>query len=159
MLPLDRARRFYGAYDRRSGILVASLVLVVAVLLTDRNRSRGQDPVYHDRDPEAFREIVNRPDVYTLDVHVPEQRHIDGTNAFIPYDSTREHRHLLPDDEDVPIALYCRSDSMSRQVTDTLSKLGYEEIYLLRGGTQAWNERDLPLTEYRFGDPGVRTDE
>lgn len=156
MLPLDPTRGFDAAYDRRFGILVASLVLVVAVLLTDRNRSRGSDPAYYDRDPEAFREIVNRPDVYTLDVHVPEQRHIEGTNAFIPYDSIRDYRHLLPD-EDVPIALYCRSDSMSRQVSDVLSKLGYEEIHLLRGGIQAWNERDLPLTEYRFGDPGVRT--
>ncbi|MFC7009323.1 rhodanese-like domain-containing protein [Halalkalicoccus salilacus] len=64
---------------------------------------------------------MNRSDVYTLDVHVPEQRHIEGTNAFIPYDSIRDYRHLLPD-EDVPIALYCRSDSMSRQVTDVLSK-------------------------------------
>ncbi len=121
------------------------------------DRTGGTESVYHDCDPDAFRELVNRPDVYTLDVHVPEQQHIAGTDAFIPYDSVREYRHLLPQ-KDTPIALYCRSDGMSRQVTDVLSELGYEEIYHLRGGIQAWNDRDLPLTTYRFGEPGVRTD-
>lgn len=121
------------------------------------DRTGGSESVYHDCDPDTFRELVNRPDVYTLDVHVPEQRHVDGTDAFIPYDSIRDHRDLLPE-EDTPIALYCRSDGMSREVTDVLSELGYEEIHHLRGGIQAWNERDLPLSEHRFGEPGVRTD-
>lgn len=121
------------------------------------DRTGGSESVYHDCDPDTFRELVNRPDVYTLDVHVPEQRHVDGTDAFIPYDSIRDHRNLLPD-EDTPIALYCRSDGMSREVTAVLSELGYEEIHLLRGGVQAWNERDLPLSEHRFGEPGVRVD-
>ena len=121
------------------------------------DRTGGSESVYHELDPKAFRELVNRPDVYTLDVHVPEQRHVDGTDAFIPYDSIRDHRDLLPD-EDTPIALYCRSDGMSREVTDVLSELGYEEIHLLRGGIRAWNERGLPLSEHRFGEPGVRPD-
>lgn len=158
MLSLDRARRPYAVYGHRAGILVTGIVLFVAVLLTKRDRSRGAESTYHDRDPDAFHEIVNRSDVYTLDVHVPEQQHIDGTDAFIPYDSIREHQHLLPE-EDTPIALYCRSDTMSRQVTDVLSQLDYEEIYHLRGGIQAWNERDLPLAEHRFGEPGIRATE
>lgn len=121
------------------------------------DRTGGSESVHHELDPKAFREVVNRPDVYTLDVHVPEQRHVDGTDAFMPYDSIREHRDLLPD-EDTPIALYCRSDGMSREVAAVLSELGYEEIHLLRGGIRAWNDRDLPLSERRFGEPGARTD-
>lgn len=142
---------------RRYGVVVTTVVLIVVLRLVTRNRSEGRDSDQHELDPKAFRELVNRPDVYTLDVHVPEQRHVDGTDAFIPYDSIRDHRNLLPD-EDTPIALYCRSDGMSREVTAVLSELGYEEIHLLRGGIQAWNERDLPLSEHRFGEPGVRTD-
>lgn len=156
MLSLDRTGRSYAAYGRRIGILVAGIVLFIAALLTERNRSRRPEPVHRDRDPDAFYEIVNRPDVYTLDVHVPEQRHVEGTDAFIPYDAIHTHRDLLPDDETTPIALYCRSDDMSREAADVLSELGYEEIHHLRGGIRAWEECDLPLSEHRFDEPGVR---
>lgn len=97
-----------------------------------------------------------RPDVYTLDVHVPEQRHVEGTDAFIPYDAIHAHRDLLPDDGTTPIALYCRSDDMSREAADVLSELGYEEIHHLRGGIRAWEECDLPPSEHRFDEPDVR---
>jgi hypothetical protein len=48
------------------------------------DRTGGSESAHHDCDPDAFRELVDRPDVYTLDVHVPEQQHIVGTDAFIP---------------------------------------------------------------------------
>lgn len=155
MSPVGRTWRFSGVYGRRFAILVASVVLV-AIHLAKRSRSKGDDPDHRDLDPEAFHEVVNRPDVYTLDVHVPEQRHVEGTDAFVPYDSIRDHRDLLPDDRTTPIALYCRSDDMSREVAGVLSELGYEEIHHLRGGIRAWEERDLPLSAHRFGEPGVR---
>lgn len=117
----------------------------------------GDDSVHRDCDPEPFYGIVNRPEIYTLDVHTPEQRHIEGTDAFVPYDELREHRSLLPEDGGTPIALYCRSDAMSREVTDVLLEMGYEEIYHLEGGIRAWKERGLPLSDHRFGEPGVRT--
>lgn len=151
----DSSSRPYRYY----GFLVATIVLVAVagIRLRGRDRSRTDETAYHDREPNAFREVVDRSEVYTLDVHTPEQRHIEGTDAFVPYDEIRDYRHLLPDDKDTPIALYCRSDTMSRQVTDLLSDLGYEEIYHLQGGLQAWSERDLPFTAHRFGEPGVRT--
>lgn len=115
------------------------------------------EPTAHECAPERFFKVVARSKSYVLDVHIPEQRHIEGTDAFVPYDSIREHRDLLPD-EDTPITLYCRSDGMSREVTDGLLEKGYEEVYLLRGGIQAWEDEGLPLSEYRFCEPGVRTD-
>ncbi|WP_122090518.1 rhodanese-like domain-containing protein [Halalkalicoccus subterraneus] len=110
-----------------------------------------------DHGPESFRDVVARPAVYTLDVHTPEQRHIEGTDAFVPYDAIHEHRNLLPE-EDTPIAVYCRSDGMSREVTEVLLGLGYEEIHHLAGGIRAWKEEGLSLSEHRFGEPGVRAD-
>ncbi|ADJ16282.1 rhodanese-like domain-containing protein [Halalkalicoccus jeotgali] len=107
--------------------------------------------------PESFHTVVARPAVYTLDVHTPEQRHIEGTDAFVPYDAIREHRDLLPD-AGTPIAVYCRSDGMSQEVTGTLQEMGYTEIHHLRGGIRAWEDEDLPLSEYRFDEPGVRPD-
>lgn len=115
----------------------------------------GQNEVV-DHDPETFHGIVGRPETYTLDVHVPEQRHIEGTDAFVPYDAIREHRELLPD-ADTPIAIYCRSDGMSREVTEVLVEMGYGEVHHLRGGIRAWTDADLPLSDHRFDEPGVRS--
>lgn len=117
----------------------------------------GQNGIV-DHDPETFHEIVGRPGTYTLDVHTPEQRHIEGTDAFVPHDAIREHRDLLPD-EGTPIAVYCRSDGMSREVTEVLSELGYEEVHHLRGGIRAWEDEGLALSDHRFGEPGVRAEE
>lgn len=128
----------------------------------DSEGSSDLDPFETDRvvdhGPETFRDVVTRPVVYTLDVHVPEQRHIEQTDAFVPYDAIREHRELFPD-ESTPVAVYCRSDGMSRDVVRVLSELGYEEIHHLRGGIQAWTDADLPLSDHRFGEPDVRPTE
>lgn len=48
---------------------------------------------------------------------------------------------------------------MSREVTEVLLTMGYEEIYHLEGGIRAWKERGLPLSDHRFGGPGVRSTE
>lgn len=127
-------------------------------MATESERDAGSTGDVVDHDPESFRDVIGRPTVYTLDVHVPEQRHIEGTDAFVPYDAVREHRDLLPE-TDAPIAVYCRSDGMSREVVGVLSELGYEEVHHLRGGIRAWEDEGLPLSEHRFGEPGVRAEE
>lgn len=149
----DRAGEVRTVRPLRYGLLAA--IMVIALLRFGARTRAEKGPDYREHDPGSFRELVDRSDVYTLDVHVPEQDHLEGTDAFVPYDEIRDHRRLLPD-EGTPIALYCRSDAMSHRAADVLSELGYEEVHLLRGGIEAWEERGLPTTEHRFDGPGVR---
>ena len=44
----------------------------------------------------------------------------------------------LPSDRATPLAVYCRSDTMSAEAVVTLAALGYTNIVELDGGMNAW---------------------
>jgi len=77
-------------------------------------------------------------DVTLVDVHTPEQAHIPGTDAFIPYETIADRKDALPENLETPIVVYCRSGSMSTTAAETLISLGYRNVYNLEGGTNAW---------------------
>jgi len=78
--------------------------------------------------------------VFVLDVHTPEQTHLTGTDAFIPYDQLEQNKGRLPADKSTPILVYCRSGSMSRIASEQLVEMGYEKVLDLVGGVQAYRE-------------------
>ncbi len=81
--------------------------------------------------------IDEHPEVPLINVHVPYEGHIDGTDAFIAFDSILESNEL-PSDRSAPIALYCRSGNMSAQATADLAQAGYTNVVDLEGGMNAW---------------------
>lgn len=89
-------------------------------------------------DVAGFTEYLDaEPSVTLVNVHVPYAGHLEGTDAFVPFDEISEWDDL-PDDRDAPIALYCRSGNMSAQSTAALVDLGYTNIVDLDGGMNAW---------------------
>ena|SRR3989344_3471971 len=93
---------------------------------------------YQNLDPQEFNEIILDDDVFVLDVHIPEQDHIKGTDAFISYDKIRDNIDKLPKDKNTKIAVYCRSGTMSEQASKDLIGLGYKSVYNLVGGRNAY---------------------
>ncbi|OIO18818.1 MAG: hypothetical protein AUJ23_02975 [Candidatus Magasanikbacteria bacterium CG1_02_32_51] len=68
-------------------------------------------------------------DFTLIDVHIPEQFYIVGTDKFIPYNTIDQRLTDLPSDKNAKIILYCRSGSMSKIATQTLADLGYNNVY------------------------------
>ena len=89
---------------------------------------------------QEFDQLMKGADAFVLDVHTPEQTHIPGTDAFIPYDQIDQHLSELPADKQTPILVYCRSGNMSAIAGKELTKLGYTQVYDLEGGTVAYKE-------------------
>jgi rhodanese-related sulfurtransferase len=90
-------------------------------------------------DVVAFTEYLDAEPTATLvNVHIPYEGHLDGTDAFVPFDEITEWNDL-PADRDAPIALYCRSGNMSAQATAALADLGYTNVVDLDGGMNAWS--------------------
>lgn len=80
----------------------------------------------------------------TINVHVPDEGSIDGTDLSIPFDQIEARRSELPGPA-TPLAVYCRSGAMSAEAVQTLARLGYRDIVELDGGMIAWEETGRKL--------------
>lgn len=84
-------------------------------------------------------------DIFLLDVHIPEQEHIVGTDEFIPFNELASYKPRLPKDKNTEIVVYCRSGSMSQTASQELIDMGYTNVKNLSGGINAWKAAGYQL--------------
>ncbi len=87
--------------------------------------------------------VMQNEDIFLVDVHTPEQRHIKGTDLFIPYNEIEKYQDKLPKDKNTAIYLYCESGPMGNAAAKSLYELGYPNLINLEGGTKAWRKAGL----------------
>ncbi len=80
-----------------------------------------------------------------VNVHIPDEGSIDGTDLMIPFDRVAARAAELPADRGEPLAIYCMTGRMSHVAAGTLAGLGYTDIVELSGGMQGWTSDGLPL--------------
>ena len=90
-------------------------------------------------------QIMQNEDIFLVDVHTPEQRHIKGTDLFIPYNEIAKYLDKLPKDKNTAIYLYCEGGPMGNAAARSLYELGYRNVTNLGGGTKAWKKAGLTL--------------
>lgn len=90
--------------------------------------------------PAEFAQLAKDDATFMVDVHIPAQTQIPGTDAVIPYDRVQSNLDKLPADKSTPILVYCRSGSMSARAAEEIAELGYTQVYDLEGGTDAYKQ-------------------
>ncbi len=95
--------------------------------------------------PEELSGALQGGDLLLVNTHVPFAGDIPGTDFSVPYAQIEESLERLPADKGTRIALYCRSGSMSASASKTLVRLGYKDVWDLRGGMEAWEAASFPL--------------
>ncbi len=90
-------------------------------------------------------QLMQKQDIFLVDVHTPEQRHIKGTDLFIPYNEIEKYQDKLPKDKNTALYLYCEGGPMGNAAARSLYELGYHNLSNLQGGENAWRENNLPL--------------
>lgn len=95
---------------------------------------------------DEFAERIDQPGVVTINVHVPDEGNLAGTDLSIPFDQISGSEEL-PADLDTPLAVYCRSGNMSADAVDDLAALGYTDVVELQGGFNAWVDEGRPLVD------------
>lgn len=78
------------------------------------------------------------PGTTTVNVHVPDEGSLAGTDLVVSYQDVRTQASRFPADRATPLAVYCRTGRMSAEAVQTLVQLGYRNVVELRGGMQAW---------------------
>mgnify|MGYP005837874725 CR=1 FL=1 len=133
------ARRVRGLVG--AGLLV-TLLLVAACAQPAANAGptalKPNADGYIDIKVEQLEELLASEEVLVVNVHIPYEGDIPGTDASIPFDEIQNRLDQLPADKDAPIVLYCRSGPMSTSAAKVLAAEGYTQIYELDGGMRAW---------------------
>ncbi|WP_231855969.1 rhodanese-like domain-containing protein [Nocardia cyriacigeorgica] len=95
--------------------------------------------------PAEFAAAMAEPARVTINVHVPFEGYLDGTDRMIPYNEISSQAAQLPADRATPLAIYCLSGRMSVDAMQALVALGYTDVVDLRGGMQAWQADGRPV--------------
>ncbi len=118
---------------------------------SDRSGELGQVvPVegggsYVDILPAELEAMLQAEDFFFVNVHVPDEGEIPGTEAHIKFDEVTQRLEEFPEQKDARVVLYCRSGGMSAIAARELVGAGYTNIYNLDGGFRAWIQAGYPF--------------
>ncbi len=126
-------------------LTVAAIVLLILLLGNEVLRlvrgERRLGPV------EAVR-IINSEDALVLDVRSAadfKKGHILNARN-IALARLADHEKELSKYKDRPILCYCTLGSTAPQACERLRKMGFNTVYSLKGGLNAWEGASLPVT-------------
>lgn len=100
-------------------------------------------------DPHAASQLLQQRSVFLLDVRTfgeYQQARLDDAH-LIPVDQLNRRLGEIPKDK--PVLVYCAVGSRSAQVVNYLARLGFPEVYNLKGGIYGWANYGLPFLRGR----------
>lgn len=112
------------------------------------SRSTASSPA-GEVSPEELRDIMSRPgprDFRLVDVREEDEFQICRLDwaELIPLSQLTEQAPRRLVDKDRPIVVYCHHGMRSQTACERLRRLGYEHVFNLTGGINAWAERVEP---------------
>ena len=87
---------------------------------------------------DELSQALKAKDFLFVNVHIPVEGNIPDTDLDIPYNEIEKQINKFPTDKNAKIILYCRSGSMGNTAAQTLTGLGYTNVFNLEGGYVAW---------------------
>ena len=100
---------------------------------------------YHVVSVPELQSMLTDKDFTMVNVHIPWQGDIAQTDLHLAYDQIIEEQDKLPSDKDEKILVYCLTSGMAKVAVKSLLDAGYTNLWMLDGGTMAWEEANLPL--------------
>ena len=137
---MDRLLEFAGNHTLLVFALVASFLLAVFTEL--RRKASGMLAVA----PTEAVKLINN-DAVVLDLRSSEsfsRGHIVGARN-VPMDQLDGSMEKLARFRDKPVVAVCDAGVTSTKAVNALRKSGFESVYNLKGGMNAWGQAGLPV--------------
>jgi len=125
--------------------LFAALAAILVLLIGSEVQRRLSG--LSDVGPTEATRLINRENAVLLDVR-EDKEYKEGYIAdavHIPLDALNDRIRELDKYKDRPVLAYCRSGQRSARAGGLLRKQGFERVYNLGGGIQAWQNANLPV--------------
>jgi rhodanese-related sulfurtransferase len=94
---------------------------------------------------QELQSMLGKKDFTLINVHIPWEGDIPQTDLRLAYDQIEQHLDQLPREKDAMILVYCLTSGMAKKAIATLLDQGYTNLWMLEGGTTAWEEAGLTL--------------
>ena len=94
---------------------------------------------------QELQTMLEGKDFIMINVHTPWQGDIPQTDLRIAYDQIKQNMEQLPAEKEAKIIVYCLTSGMAKKAVATLLGQGYTNIWMLEGGTTAWEEAGLTI--------------
>lgn len=122
-------------------IYLPAILFAAAIwLLHPRPAISAGGEAYTTVSTPQFMQMMKHKDFTLIDVHVPYQGEIPGTDERLPYDRIAGLKNKLPQDKNSPIVVYCMGSYMGRIAARTLSQMGYTHVTQFYDGMIGWQE-------------------
>lgn len=98
--------------------------------------------------PQELTLLVNREEGQVLDIRSIDsfrKGHIAGAKNILASKITENNKAELEKYSGRPIILVCDSGMTANKACATLVKLGFNQVYNLRGGMNEWHQANLPV--------------
>lgn len=93
-------------------------------------------------------DLINRRDAVVIDVSSSSdfgKGHISGARHFTPTQIESGNQKLMKF-ADRPVVVCCKNGQVSPQMAGKLTKMGFGEVYVLKGGLAQWRADQQPIT-------------
>jgi len=127
-------------------MIAQSLLFISVIAMGGTLDDLPKNPLgYSQLTANQLAKIIDQKDFPLVNVHVPYNGEIPGTDANIAYYDLERIVQLFPDRKST-IVIYCRSGAMSYKTAVGLVKMGYEKVIDLTGGYNSWRSLGQPLS-------------
>ena len=100
---------------------------------------------YYEVNVQELQAMLEDKDFVMINVHIPWQGNIPQTDLHLAFDQIEANQAQLPAERDIQILVYCLTSGMAKTAVQSLVDLGYTNVWMLEGGTIAWEEAGLSL--------------
>ncbi len=127
-------------------IMVTALVIVTVLLVQELVESLLSKS--KSVSPTGAVALMNNDNTLVIDVREPNEyakEHIENAR-HIPLSKLDEHIFELEAFKQAPLIITCQSGTHSPIASKKLTKQGFEQVYVMKGGMLAWMDAKLPVS-------------